>query len=82
MASVWGGDDPSVAWGQNSWESNTITQAVTGYGLTASLGTAIGNTNVGWGSDKWSEGVWGTDTTTVSPTGVEASALSGPVTWG
>ena len=34
MASVWGGDDPSVAWGQNTWESNTITQAVTGYGLT------------------------------------------------
>ena len=22
MASVWGGDDPSVAWGQNSWQSN------------------------------------------------------------
>ena len=33
MASVWGGDDPSVAWGQNSWQSNILTQAVTGYGF-------------------------------------------------
>ena len=82
MASVWGGDDPAVAWGQNAWQSNTITQSVTGFGLTASLGTLIGNTNVGWGSDKWGEGVWGTDTLTVSLTGVSASALSGPITWG
>ena len=29
MASVWGGDDPSVAWGYNSWESNTVTQSLT-----------------------------------------------------
>jgi len=82
MASVWGGDDPSVAWGQNSWQSNTVIPTITGLGLTASLGTAVGNTNVGWGSDKWGEGVWGIDTLTVIPTGVSASALSGPVQWG
>ena len=34
MASIWGGDDPSVAWGQNSWQSNTVTQSLTGQSLT------------------------------------------------
>ena len=34
MASIWGGDDPSVAWGQNTWQSNTVTQSLTGQSLT------------------------------------------------
>ena len=40
MASVWGGDSPLVAWGQNAWESNTITASLTApTPITASLGT-------------------------------------------
>ena len=77
-ADTWG----VLTWGDNAWASDTITQSLTGFGLTASLGTAVGNTNVGWGSDQWGQGVWGTDTLTVSLTGVSASALSGPNTWG
>ena len=40
MASVWGGDSPSVAWGHNSWQSNTVTIALTApSGLTSSIGS-------------------------------------------
>jgi hypothetical protein len=39
MASVWGGDSPSVAWGQNSWASNTVTISLTApTSLTSSVG--------------------------------------------
>ena len=54
MASIWGGDSPSVAWGQNAWQSNTITQSLTAPSqLTTSLGTPTITTeiNTGWGSD-------------------------------
>ena len=53
MASVWGGDSPLVAWGQNAWESNTITASLTApTPITASLGSltiadmAIGLTGI------------------------------------
>jgi hypothetical protein len=76
---TWGAN----AWNYNSWgEQDGVSTALTGLSATVSLGTAIGNTNVGWGSDQWGQGVWGTDTLTVTPTGVEATTLSGPVTWG
>ena len=40
MASVWGGDSPSVAWGHNSWQSNTVTISLTApSGLTSSIGS-------------------------------------------
>jgi len=38
MASVWGGDSPSVAWGQNAWASNTVTISLTGVSATSSVG--------------------------------------------
>tara|TARA_R110002051_G_scaffold138489_1_gene211249 strand:+ start:1535 stop:2491 length:957 start_codon:yes stop_codon:yes gene_type:complete len=39
MASIWGGDSPSVAWGRNSWASNTVTISLTApTNLTSSVG--------------------------------------------
>ena len=51
MASIWGGDDPSVAWNENSWASNTITVSLTGLSATSSLGTVVAYPEQGWGSD-------------------------------
>ena len=49
MASIWGGDDPLVAWGQNSWESNTLTITLTGQSLTTALGDlAYAGSIEGW----------------------------------
>ena len=40
MASIWGGDSPSVAWGQNTWQSNTVAQSLTApSSLTSSIGS-------------------------------------------
>ena len=36
--SIWGGDNPSVAWNQNSWQSNILTVELTGVSATTSLG--------------------------------------------
>ena len=83
MASVWGGDDPSVAWGQNSWQSNTITQSLTGQSLTTALGTlAYSAATDGWGRDAWGDNNWGENEITVSLTGVSAAASLPYVTWG
>ena len=38
MASIWGGDNPSVAWNENSWASNTLTVSLTGLSTTSSVG--------------------------------------------
>ena len=37
--SIWGGDDPRVAWNQNSWQSNVATVVLTGVSATTSIGT-------------------------------------------
>ena len=36
--SIWGGDDPAVAWNQNSWASNQATVVLTGVSATSSVG--------------------------------------------
>jgi len=85
MASVWGGDSPSVAWGYNSWESNTVTQSLTApTAITASLGDlAYAQSEEGWGRDAWGQNNWGENTTTVSITGLDAITTSlGPDGWG
>jgi len=85
MASIWGGDSPSVAWGYNSWESNTVTQSLTApTAITASLGDlAYAQSEEGWGRDAWGQNNWGENTTTVSITGLDAITTSlGPDGWG
>ena len=37
--SIWGGDDPLVAWNQNSWQSNITTVSLTGVSATTSVGS-------------------------------------------
>ena len=83
MASVWGGDDPSVAWGYNSWESNTVTQSLTApTAITASLGDlAYAASEEGWGRDAWGDNNWGENETTVSLTGVSATASLGDLAY-
>ena len=63
MASIWGGDSPSVGWGQNTWQSNTVTQSLTApTAITASLGDlAYAQSEEGWGRDTWGSNQWGED---------------------
>ena len=65
MASIWGGDSPSVAWGQNTWQSNTVTQSLTApTAITASLGDLdYAGSIEGWGRDTWGVGAWGEQST-------------------
>jgi len=59
MASIWGGDSPSVAWNVNSWESNTFSLSITGLSISLSQGDAIAYPDRGWGAQSYSTGEWG-----------------------
>ena len=84
MASVWGGDSPSVAWGYNSWESNTVTQSLTApTAITASLGDlAYAGSEEGWGRDTWGSNQWGEDAIDVTLSGLSITSHLGPDGWG
>ena len=84
MASVWGGDSPSVAWGQNAWASNTITQSLTApTAITASLGDlAFAQSEEGWGRDTWGSNQWGEDAIDVTLSGLSITSHLGPDGWG
>ena len=76
-------------WGRNSWgagpwgESNSPVVSLTGYSITASLGTlAYAQSEEGWGRDEWGTGNWGQNTTTVLPSGLEMTGHQGPDAWG
>jgi len=88
--SIWGGDDPSVAWNENSWQSNLATVSLTGVSATTSVGEVKSFPEAGWGSDGWSEDGWsgtfivnltsaGVATTSVGSVSVSAEIGSG---WG
>ena len=80
MASVWGGDSPSVAWGYNSWQSNTVAISLTApSGLTSSIGTVEAHNMEGWGRQEWGNSGWGVDYS-VSLTGQQASTSLGTPT--
>jgi hypothetical protein len=84
MASVWGGDSPSVAWGHNAWASNTITQSLTApTAITASLGDlAYAQSEEGWGRDTWGSNQWGEDAIDVTLSGLSITSHLGPDGWG
>jgi len=84
MASVWGGDSPSVAWGYNSWQSNTVTQSLTApTAITASLGDlAYAQSEEGWGRDTWGSNQWGEDAIDVTLSGLSITSHLGPDGWG
>ena len=77
--SIWGGDDPLVAWNQNSWQSNQATVVLTGVSATSSVGELEAFPEAGWGSDAWGEDGW-SGTFIVDLTGVAATASVGSVT--
>jgi len=84
MASIWGGDTPSVAWGYNSWQSNTVTQLLTApTAITASLGDlAYAQSEEGWGRDTWGSNQWGEDAIDVTLSGLSITSHLGPDGWG
>jgi len=90
MASIWGGDSPSVAWNVNSWESNTFSLSITGLSFSASLGDVAAYPEQGWGSDTYGYENWGSSGYRVEVSGVSFTAyvnadgvLSFPLTgWG
>ena len=61
MASIWGGDNPSVAWNENSWASNTITVSLTGLSTTSSVGEVSAFPEQGWGRQQWGNSGWGVE---------------------
>ena len=71
MASIWGGDSPSVAWNVNSWQSNTVAISISGLSFSASLGDVSAYPEQGWGSDLWGDENWGESTLDISLTGQE-----------
>ena len=88
--SIWGGDDPRVAWNQNSWQSNQAIVSLTGVSATSSVGGLDAFNTAGWGSDGWGEDGWsgtfivnltsaGVATTSVGSVSVDAEIGSG---WG
>ena len=78
MASISGGDNPSVAWNENSWASNTITVSLTGVSTTSSVGQVTAFHEEGWGRQEWGNSGWGVDYS-VLPTGVGATTSVGSV---
>ena len=78
--SIWGGDDPRVAWNQNSWQSNQATVVLTGVSATTSVGTVKSFPEQGWGSDSWGDENWGESSFTVELSGVSATTAVGSVT--
>ena len=77
--SIWGGDNPSVAWNENSWQSNTLTIEVTGVSATSSVGDLKSFNVEGWGRQEYGNSAWGVEYS-VKPTGVSATTSVGTPT--
>ena len=74
-----------AGWGEEPWgDSYDPVIAVTGYSITASLGTLAYSQSIeGWGRDEWGYGNWGQNITTVADlTGFEMTGLIGGAGWG
>ena len=80
MASIWGGDSPSVAWGYNAWASNTISETLTGVSAATAVGdlSELISVKPGWGTLNWGENGWGSvDSATETLTGLSAASSLG-----
>ena len=81
--SIWGGDSPSVAWNQNTWQSNTIVVELTGVAATTSLGNSEEFNETGWGRLAWNDADWGEGRDeTISVSGFELTSSTGSITTG
>jgi len=78
--SIWGGDNPSVAWNQNSWQSNILTVELTGVSATTSLGSSEEFNETGWGRLAWNDADWGEGADeTISVTGFDLTSSVGSI---
>ena len=78
--SIWGGDNPSVAWNQNSWQSNILTVELTGVSATTSLGSSEEFNETGWGRLAWNDADWGEGADeTISVTGFGLTSSVGSI---
>jgi len=80
MASIWGGDSPSVAWNVNSWQSNTVAISISGLSFSASLGDVSAYPEQGWGSDTYGDENWGESGLDISLTGQSITVSQGTST--
>jgi len=68
MANTW--NKSGTTWGYNSWESDTVTGALTAPStLTSSIGSLEAYNEQGYGRDPWGYENWGESAHTVTPTG-------------
>ena len=78
--SIWGGDNPSVAWNENSWQSNILTVELTGVSATTSLGSSEEFNETGWGRLTWNTADWGEGADeTISVTGFGLTSSVGSI---
>jgi hypothetical protein len=78
--SIWGGDNPSVAWNQNSFQSNLLTVELTGVSATTSLGSSKEFNETGWGRLAWNDADWGEGADeTISVSGFELTSSTGSI---
>ena len=78
--SIWGGDNPSVAWNQNSWQSNILIVELTGVSATTSLGSSEEFNETGWGRLTWNTADWGEGADeTISVSGFELTSSTGSI---
>jgi hypothetical protein len=86
MASIWGGDDPSVAWGENTWQSNTVPISISGLSFSTGFNSSVTVTteiNVGWGSDAYGYENWGSSGLVVEIDGLDIGTVEvGENGWG
>ncbi len=76
--SVWGGDSPSVAWGENSWQFNAVEKLLTGVQATSNVGELTAFPEQGWGRQQWGNSGWGVEYS-VAPTGLSVTSSVGTV---
>ena len=76
MASIWGGDNPSVPWGVNTWQSNTVSVSLTGFSITSELGDESAFNVEGWGRQQWNNSGWGVEYS-VEPSGQSITSSQG-----
>ena len=76
--SVWGGDSPSVAWGENAWQFNAVEHLLTGVQATSNVGTPEAYSLSGWGRQQWGNSGWGVEYS-VAPTGLSVTSSVGTV---
>ena len=77
MANTW--NKAGTTWGYNSWESDTVTVALTGLSITGSVGTVSAYNEHGWGRSTWGSDDWGDFSLTIPLTGLSMTGSLGEV---